>query len=169
MRAVLTGRSLGYDDADADACLISLSLAPHGAHQDRVPPSLSACSPGLPACLPACPPACLTSATDSRAWGGSGETGLVGCLVMEGGASQVDQETRTLHRGTRSSEWCSPPPSVNGGTCRVPCVCVPCMCVYVCVCVCVCVCMCVCVCVYVCVCVCVYVPCMCHVPPYGPS
>ena len=120
MRAVLTGRSLGYDDADDDAaCLISLSLAPHGAHQDRVPPSLSACSPGLPACLPACPPACLTSATDSRAWGGSGETGLVGCLVMEGGASQVDQETRTLPRGTRSSEWCSPPPSVNGGTCRV--------------------------------------------------
>ena len=43
----------------------------------------------------------------------------MGCLVMEGGASQVDQETRTLHRGTRSSEWCSPPPSVNGGTCRV--------------------------------------------------
>ena len=57
MRAVLAGRSLGYDDADDDACLISLSLAPHGAHQDRVPPSLPACSPGLPACLPACPPA----------------------------------------------------------------------------------------------------------------
>ena len=70
MRAVLAGRSLGYDDADDDACLISLSLAPHGNHQDRVPPSLSACSPGLPACLPACPPACLTSATDSLAWGG---------------------------------------------------------------------------------------------------
>ena len=67
MRAVLAGRSLGY--ADDDACLISLSLAPHGNHQDRAPPSLSACSPGLPACLPACPPACLTSATDSLAWG----------------------------------------------------------------------------------------------------
>ena len=52
MRAVLAGRFLGYDDADDDACLISLSLAPHDAHQDRVPPSLPACSPGLPACLP---------------------------------------------------------------------------------------------------------------------
>ena len=80
MRAVLAGRSLGYDDADDDACLISLSLAPHGNHQDRVPPSLSACSPGLPACLPACPPACLTSATDSLAWGGLGRQGWWGVL-----------------------------------------------------------------------------------------
>ena len=109
MRAVLAGRSLGYDDADDDACLISLSLAPHGAHQDRVPPSLPACSPGLPACLPACPPACLTSATDSLAWGGSGETGLVGCLVMEGGRSQVEQETRTVRRGTLFGEVQPPP------------------------------------------------------------
>ena len=115
MRAVLAGRSLGYEDADDDACLISLSLAPHGAHQDRVPPSLPACSPGLPACLPACPPACLTSATDSLAWGGSGETGLVGCLVMEGGGSPVDQETRTVHRGYPLFGVVQPPPFSEWG------------------------------------------------------
>ena len=80
LRAVLAGRSLGYDDADDDACLISLSLAPHGNHQDRVPPSLSACSPGLPAC----PPACLTTATDSLAWGG-GWGDRVGGVSCHGG------------------------------------------------------------------------------------
>ena len=115
MRAVLAGRFLGYDDTDDDACLISLSLAPHGAHQDRVPPSLLACPPGLPACLPASPPACLTSATDSLAWGGSGETGLVGCLVMEGGASQVDQETRAQCIGVPALRSGAAPPFSEWG------------------------------------------------------
>ena len=61
--------------------------------------SLSACSPGLPACLPPAPRPALPLPPTALLGGGSGETGLVGCLVMEGGASQVDQETRTVHRG----------------------------------------------------------------------
>ena len=78
MRAVHTGRSLGYDDADDDACLISLSLAPHGAHQDRVPPSLSACSPGLPACLPpGLPYLCHRQPCLGGVWGG--RVGGVSC------------------------------------------------------------------------------------------
>ena len=39
----------------------------------------------------------------------------MGCLVMEGGRSQVDQETRTERRGTLFGEVQPPPPSVNGG------------------------------------------------------
>ena len=70
--------------------------------------SLSACSPGLPYLCHRQP--CL---------GGPGETGLVGFLVMEGGGSQVDQETRTVHRGHPLFGVVQPPPSVNGGTCRV--------------------------------------------------
>ena len=114
MRAVHTGRSLGYDDADDDACLISLSLAPHGAHQDRVPPSLPACSPGLPACLPAPRPA-LPLPPTALLGGGSGETGLVGCLVMEGGGAPVDQETRTRHRGYPLFGVVQPPPFSEWG------------------------------------------------------
>ena len=34
----------------------------------------------------------------------------MGCLVMEGGRSQVDQETRTLRRGTLFGEVQPPPP-----------------------------------------------------------
>ena len=79
MRAVLAGRSLGYDDADDDACLISLSLAPHGNHQDRAPPSLPACAPGLPTCSPTPRPA-LPLTTDSLAWGGLGRQGWWGVL-----------------------------------------------------------------------------------------
>ena len=79
MRAVHTGRSLGYDDAADDACLISLSLAPHGAHQDRVPPSLSACSPGLSACLPAPRPA-LPLPPTALLGGGLGRQGWWGVL-----------------------------------------------------------------------------------------
>ena len=101
MRAVLAGRSLGYDDADDDACLITVVCPSRLTAPIRIvslPPSLPAPRACLPACLPA-PPACLTSYHRQPCLGGSGETGLVGCLVMEGGGSQVDQETRTVHRG----------------------------------------------------------------------
>ena len=57
----------------------------------------------------------VTSATDNLAWGGSGETGLVGCLVMEGGGSQVDQETRTVHRGYPLFGVVQPPPFSEWG------------------------------------------------------
>ena len=78
-----------------------------------------------PACLPACPPACLTSATDNLAWGGLGRQGWWGVLSWRVGARVVDQETRTVHRGTLFGEVQPPPPppppppSEYGGTCRV--------------------------------------------------
>ena len=119
MRAVLAGRSLGYDVADGDACLISLSLAPHGAHQDRVPPSLPACSPGLPACLPTCPPGlpylCHRQPCLGGVWGDR-----VGGVSCHGGWDVAGRPG-----DTHSASGCplfgvvQPPPSVNGGTCRV--------------------------------------------------
>ena len=39
----------------------------------------------------------------------------MGCLVMEGGGSQVDQETRTVHRGYPLFGVVQPPPFSEWG------------------------------------------------------